>query len=383
MLLRYPGPWFLMKIAAVAVVVVFAPGACSIRVPDQQNAAKWTANGFYSYPHPKERQHLPQEVMVEVINGLGLQMLAIHNENNENNVALSPYGALSVLVILGEGLQGEAVREVQDAAKLPNDISVIRVGLRDIYKHLKAYFFPKEGFLAGLTLNHENITFRPEYIDVLKFYGYDISAFNNALFPDSEGATTDAPQETSIPVDTTVATTDMLDSDGSETTTAVATTTKAATTTSKVTEFPRTATTAAILSEAATVITETPKVVPDTTAVTTTTTTEKLTTAAVTEAPTTTTTEKSTTTTATTTVPTTTLPTTKQPTTTTEATTTIQPTTTTTTESTTIVLDDETTTSSSTEGDEETEIVTEIVTEFFTEIIEEEPTEVSELGYRR
>ncbi|VEN57274.1 unnamed protein product [Callosobruchus maculatus] len=295
-------------------------------------------------------------------------------------MALSPYGALSVLVILGEGLQGEAVREVQDAAKLPNDISVIRVGLRDIHKHLKSYFFPKEGFLAGLTLNHENITFRPEYEDVLKFYGYDISAFNSALFPDSDKA--GVPQESTTPDDTNTSTGDMLNSDGSETTTSIATTTKAAATTTTVTEAPSAATAPAVQSEAATVTTETLKVVPDTTTVTTTT-TEKLTTTTVTEAPTTTTTEKRTTTTAattpTTTMATTTLPTTKQPTTTTQATTTTQPTTTTTTQSTTIVPTEETTTSPSTEGEDETEIVTEIVTEFFTEIIEEEPTEVSEL----
>ncbi|CAH1989878.1 unnamed protein product [Acanthoscelides obtectus] len=380
MSLRYPSPWFLMKIAIVAIfsTVVLAPGAFGIRIPDnQQTAAKWTANGFYSYPHPKERKLLPQEVMVEVTNRLGLELLAIHNENNENNIALSPYGALSVLVILGEGLQGDAVREIQDAAKLPNDISVIRVGLRDIHKHLKSYFFPKEGFLAGLTLNHENITFRPEYEDVLKFYGYDISSFNNALFPDSEDTTTAVPLETTASAAS--AATDMMDSDGSDTTTALATTTKAAATTS--TETPSTTTPPAIKSETTTVTTEPPKV--ESTTVTITTTTEKPTTT--TAVPTTTTTAQPTTTT-TTTQPTTTLTTTKQPSTTTQATTTTtkatttttQPTTTTTTqpETTTTEINEETSTGIHIESEDETEIVTEIVTEFFTEIVEEDDTEV-------
>ncbi|CAG9826371.1 unnamed protein product [Diabrotica balteata] len=78
----------------------------------------------------------------------------IHNENNEDNIAISPYGAVSILVALGEGLQGEA-----------------------------SYFIPKEGFLAGLTLNHENVTLRPSYVDTLKYYGFDITSFNSGLYP--------------------------------------------------------------------------------------------------------------------------------------------------------------------------------------------------------
>ncbi|KAJ8915661.1 hypothetical protein NQ315_003445 [Exocentrus adspersus] len=119
----------------------------------------------------------------------------IHNEYNENNIAISPYGALSVLIALGEGLEGDAVYEIQQATHIPNDISVIRVGLRDIHRHLKSYFIPKEGFLAGMTLNHENVTLRPEYEEILRFYGYDTATFNNALYPQPE--TTSKPQTTS------------------------------------------------------------------------------------------------------------------------------------------------------------------------------------------
>ncbi|KAG5867797.1 hypothetical protein JTB14_009560 [Gonioctena quinquepunctata] len=118
----------------------------------------------------------------------------IHNENNENNIAISPYGALSVLIALGEGLQGDAVREIQHFGHLPNDISIIRIGLRDIHRHLKSYFIPREGFLAGLTLNHENVTLRPEYEEILKFYGYDATAFNYALYPEPQ--TTEKPTPT-------------------------------------------------------------------------------------------------------------------------------------------------------------------------------------------
>lgn len=53
---------------------------------------------------------------------------------------------------------------------------------------MQSYFIPKEGFLAGLTLNHENVTLRPEYEEILKFYGYDTSTFNNALYPPPESS---------------------------------------------------------------------------------------------------------------------------------------------------------------------------------------------------
>ncbi|KAJ8961231.1 hypothetical protein NQ318_008914 [Aromia moschata] len=159
-----------------------------------KNGGSWNGYEFHTYPHPAKKPVVPRETMVDTINNLGIKLLAIHNEYNENNIAISPYGALSVLIALGEGLVGDAAYEIQQAAHLPNDISITRVGLRDIHRHLKSYFIPKEGFLAGLTLNHENVTLRPEYEEILKFYGYDIVSFNNALYPQPE--TTERPQTT-------------------------------------------------------------------------------------------------------------------------------------------------------------------------------------------
>ncbi|XP_066258656.1 uncharacterized protein Spn85F [Euwallacea similis] len=126
----------------------------------------------------------PSDAIVDVINNLGIKLLAIHNERNENNIAISPYGAFSVLAALSEGLQGESVHEILHAAHVPYDQQIVRVGLRDIHRHLKSYFIPEEGFLAGLTLNLNNITLKSNYQDVLKFYGFDYGSFNNALYPD-------------------------------------------------------------------------------------------------------------------------------------------------------------------------------------------------------
>lgn len=58
---------------------------------------------------------------------------------------------------------------------------------------MQSYFIPQEGFLAGLTLNLNNVTLRSEYEDVLHFYGFDYGSFNNALYP--EPLTTKKPSE--------------------------------------------------------------------------------------------------------------------------------------------------------------------------------------------
>lgn len=54
---------------------------------------------------------------------------------------------------------------------------------------LQTYFVPEEGFLAGLALNNENVTFSENYKTVLRFYGFDF---------ESEDITTASPNSTNI-----------------------------------------------------------------------------------------------------------------------------------------------------------------------------------------
>ncbi|KAF2896044.1 hypothetical protein ILUMI_10137 [Ignelater luminosus] len=163
---------------------------------------RWRAG--HTYPQP-----LPQDIMVDAVNYIGLIILHAHNQNNENNIAFSPYGATSVLVALGEGVQGIALDEILRATLLPLDVSITRVGLRDIHRHLKSYFIPQEGFLAGLTFSHENVTLKSSYEDILRFYGYDVNSFNNALYPDPNTVTTSSTSSTTptSPANTTSTTT--------------------------------------------------------------------------------------------------------------------------------------------------------------------------------
>lgn len=64
-------------------------------------------------------------------------LFQVHNFNNENNIALSPYGAASILTSLLEGVHGPAALEIQQCGGFPPDKDVIRVGLRDIHRLLR------------------------------------------------------------------------------------------------------------------------------------------------------------------------------------------------------------------------------------------------------
>lgn len=47
---------------------------------------------------------------------------------------------------------------------------------------VQSYFIPEEGFLAGLTFSHDNVTLKRSYEDILRFYGYDVDSFNVPLY---------------------------------------------------------------------------------------------------------------------------------------------------------------------------------------------------------
>nr|XP_026484509.1 uncharacterized protein LOC113392340 [Vanessa tameamea] len=116
----------------------------------------------------------PLAHMVDVTNEFGLKVLAEHNFLNDNNIAFSPYGLMGILVALYEGVNGESSYQIQRSMQLPWNRNVMRIGFRDIHRTLKTYFVPEEGFLAGLALNNENVTFNESYKKILKFYGFDL-----------------------------------------------------------------------------------------------------------------------------------------------------------------------------------------------------------------
>ncbi|XP_046976397.1 uncharacterized protein LOC124542498 [Vanessa cardui] len=137
----------------------------------------------------------PLAHMVDVTNEFGLKVLAEHNFLNDNNIAFSPYGLMGILVALYEGVDGESSYQIQRSMQLPWNRNVMRIGFRDIHRTLKTYFVPEEGFLAGLALNNENVTFNESYKKILKFYGFDLDSEHppvNNSNTNTENTTTDS-----------------------------------------------------------------------------------------------------------------------------------------------------------------------------------------------
>ncbi|XP_050352616.1 serpin H1 [Nymphalis io] len=150
----------------------------------------------------------PSAHMVDVTNEFGLKVLAEHNFLNDNNIAFSPYGLMGILVALYEGVDGESSYQIQRSMQLPWNRNVMRIGFRDIHRTLKTYFVPEEGFLAGLALNNENVTFNESYKKILRFYGFDLdgehpSSVNNSN-NNTQATTTDTNSSTVTGLSTTI-----------------------------------------------------------------------------------------------------------------------------------------------------------------------------------
>ncbi|KDR14765.1 Leukocyte elastase inhibitor B [Zootermopsis nevadensis] len=121
------------------------------------------------------------DAMVDVTNDFGVAVLQDY-AYMRCNVAFSPYGVTSVLVVLYEGSRGEAARQIHNALRLPWNKDVTRIGFRDIHRHLRSYF-SHEGYLSGLTLNKNHTSLLLEYRRVLRFYGYDVGLASGDSFP--------------------------------------------------------------------------------------------------------------------------------------------------------------------------------------------------------
>ncbi|XP_028045080.2 cell wall protein PRY3 [Monomorium pharaonis] len=133
----------------------------------------------------------PVDVITDVVNELGVRILQQYTTHG--NVAFSPTGVAFVLAALYEGSAGRGSQQIAEAIGLPANRDVTRIGFRDIHRRLRSYL-NADGFLGGLTLSRENTRLRPEYEDILKFYGFDLSSIEQEAnvtvsMGDSSGAT--------------------------------------------------------------------------------------------------------------------------------------------------------------------------------------------------
>ncbi|KAF7414094.1 hypothetical protein HZH68_002583 [Vespula germanica] len=114
----------------------------------------------------------PVDIVTDIVNDLGVRILQQYS--NLGNVAFSPIGVAFVLAALYEGSAGGGSHQIAEALALPHDRDITRIGFRDIHRRLRTYL-NADGFLGGLTLNRENTKLRPEYEDILRFYGFNLS----------------------------------------------------------------------------------------------------------------------------------------------------------------------------------------------------------------
>ncbi|XP_018308139.1 pheromone-regulated protein PRM7 isoform X2 [Mycetomoellerius zeteki] len=115
----------------------------------------------------------PVDAITDVVNELGVRILQQYL--TRGNVAFSPTGVAFVLAALYEGSAGRGSQQIAEAIGLPANRDVTRIGFRDIHRRLRSYL-NADGFLGGLTLSRENTRLRPEYEDILRFYGFDLSS---------------------------------------------------------------------------------------------------------------------------------------------------------------------------------------------------------------
>ncbi|XP_052133038.1 uncharacterized protein LOC113216678 isoform X1 [Frankliniella occidentalis] len=186
----------------------------------------------------------PMDDMVDITNELGVSVLQDY-AYSRGNFAFSPYGVVSVLVVLYEGARGETARQVHTTLKLPWDRDVLRVGFRDVHRNLKSYF-SHEGYLSGVTLSQSRTALIPEFRRVLRFYGYDVDmpAVPDAITTANASAVLSSPQITSSNKRPTVAA-GVSTASPSTSTTDVPTTPAPVSTTSSTTPTPNPSSTAA------------------------------------------------------------------------------------------------------------------------------------------
>ncbi|XP_025267198.1 uncharacterized protein LOC105259579 isoform X1 [Camponotus floridanus] len=161
------------------------------------------AFGYRYDPWYRADTQRPVDVITDVINDLGLKILQQYSAHG--NVAFSPTGVAFILAALYEGSAGRGCQQITEAVGLPSR-DVTRIGFRDIHRRLRSYL-NADGFLGGLTLNKENIRLRPEYEDILRFYGFDLSSIeqeaNVTIKMGDSSDTTELPTSTagSIPTE--------------------------------------------------------------------------------------------------------------------------------------------------------------------------------------
>lgn len=114
---------------------------------------------------------------------------------------MSPCGLASVLVALYEGSDGPSAIQIHKTMEFPWDRDLIRIGFRDIHRRLRSYFYSQDNLLSGLSLSEANVTVKPEYENILRFYGYDLENGNMITSGGKSGCKENGTETTEMTMD--------------------------------------------------------------------------------------------------------------------------------------------------------------------------------------
>ncbi|XP_046819000.1 uncharacterized protein LOC124424233 isoform X1 [Vespa crabro] len=157
-------------------------------------AHSYQETDFDGWYQPVARR--PVDVVTDIVNDLGVRILQQYS--NLGNVAFSPIGVAFVLAALYEGSTGGGSHQIAEVLALPHNRDITRIGFRDIHRRLRTYL-NADGFLGGLTLNRENTKLRPEYEDILRFYGFNLSDIDEKESNDTTTMSAGAIEVTNAP----------------------------------------------------------------------------------------------------------------------------------------------------------------------------------------
>ncbi|XP_075236520.1 uncharacterized protein LOC142333383 [Lycorma delicatula] len=117
--------------------------------------------------------HNPLEKVSDITNDFSVCILQIIT-TPRTNVAFSPYGLVSVLVLIHDGadISSSSAIQIAQALRLSRHKELTQLGFRDLHRYLKSYF-TSDGFLRGLVLSNPKAILLPNYLRTLKYYGFE------------------------------------------------------------------------------------------------------------------------------------------------------------------------------------------------------------------
>ncbi|RZF31999.1 hypothetical protein LSTR_LSTR007077 [Laodelphax striatellus] len=120
-------------------------------------------------------QQKPRDTAVEITNDFSICLLQVI-ATPKSNAIFSPYGLVSVSVLIYEGANhsSQSAQQIERALRLPANSNTTQMGFRDLHMTMRASkYFTSDGFLRGLVLSNPKAVLHRSYLEKLKYYGFE------------------------------------------------------------------------------------------------------------------------------------------------------------------------------------------------------------------